>query len=118
MRDPRDCHGGECAGCGGWFRDEDDLNDAMLCECCEADALRTAYDDALAAYQEADAAVAVAQADVADLPRLTQLTVLVPLYADLLEAYAAMEAARPLSPTSTPRRDWLAVAGDIVGAGR
>ena len=42
MRDPRDCHGGECAECGGWFRDEDDLNDAMLCECCEADALRTA----------------------------------------------------------------------------
>jgi hypothetical protein len=38
MRDPRDCHGGECADCGGWFRDEDDLNDAMLCESCERDA--------------------------------------------------------------------------------
>jgi hypothetical protein len=38
MRDPRDCYGGECAGCGGWFRDEDDLNDAMFCECCERDA--------------------------------------------------------------------------------
>ena len=38
MRDPRDCHGAECAGCGGWFRDEDDVNDDMLCECCERDA--------------------------------------------------------------------------------
>jgi len=114
MSDPRDCHGGECAGCGGWFRDEDDLNDAMLCECCEADALRTAYDDALEAYQDADDAVAVAQADVADLPRLTQLTVLVPLYTDLLDAHAALEAAR----AALPRSDWLAIAGDIVGAGR
>jgi hypothetical protein len=114
MRDPRDCHGGECAGCGGWFRDEDDLNDALLCESCEADALRATYDDALAAYQDADAAAAVAQADVADLPRLTQLTVLVPLYEDLLTAHAAMEAAR----VALPRRDWLAVAGDIVGVGR
>jgi hypothetical protein len=114
MSDPRDCHGGECAGCGGWFRDEDDLNDTMLCECCEADALRTTYDEALEAYQEADDAVAVAQADVTDQPRLAQLTVLVPLYTDLLDAHAAMEAAR----AALPRRDWLAVAGDIVGAGR
>jgi len=114
MRDPRDCHGGECAECGGWFRDEDDLNDTMLCECCEADALRATYDEALAAYQEADDAVAVAQADVADLPRLAQLTVLVPLYEDLLTAHAAMDAAR----AALPRRDWLAVAGDIVGVGR
>jgi hypothetical protein len=114
MRDPRDCHGGECAGCGGWFRDEDDLNEDLLCECCEADALRTTYDDALAAYQDADDAVAVAQADVADQPRLTQLTVLVPLYEDLLTAHAAMEAAR----AALPRRDWLAVAGDITGVGR
>jgi hypothetical protein len=38
MSDPRDCHGGECADCGGWFRDEEDLNDAMLCEICERDA--------------------------------------------------------------------------------
>jgi hypothetical protein len=114
MSDPRDCHGGECAGCGGWFRDEDDLNDDLLCESCEADALRTAYDDALEAYQEADDAVAVAQADVADQPRLAQLTVLVPLYEDLLTTHTAMEAAR----AALPRRDWLAVAGDIVGAGR
>jgi hypothetical protein len=114
MRDPRDCHGGECAECGGWFRDEDDLNDAMLCECCEADALRTAYDDALEAYQAADDAVVVAQADVADQPHLHRLTVLVPLYEDLLTAYAAMEVAR----AALPRRDWLAVAGDIAGAGR
>ncbi len=114
MRDPRDCYGGECAECGGWFRDEDDLNDAMLCESCEADALRTIYDDALEAYQAADDAVAVAQADVADQPRLAQLTVLVPLYEDLLTTHAAMEAAR----AALPRRDWLAVAGDIVGAGR
>lgn len=38
MRDPRDCYGGECADCGGWFRDEEDLNEDMLCESCEADA--------------------------------------------------------------------------------
>jgi tRNA G10 N-methylase Trm11 len=93
---------------------QDDLNDAMLCECCEADALRTAYDDALAAYQEADDAVAVAQADVADQPYLQRLTVLVPLYTDLLTTHAAMEAAR----AALPRRVWLAVAGDIVGVGR
>jgi len=114
MSDPRDCHGGECAGCGGWFRDEDDLNDDLLCESCEADALRTAYDDALEAYQAADDAVAVAQADVADQPHLQRLTVLVPLYTDLLTAHAALEAAC----AALPRRDWLAVAGDIVGAGR
>ena len=114
MSDPRDCHGGECAGCGGWFRDEDDLNDDLLCESCEADALRTTYDDALEAYQDADDAVAVAQADVADQPYLQRLTVLVPLYEDLLATHAAMETAR----AALPRRDWLAVAGDIVGAGR
>ena len=114
MRDPRDCHGGECAGCGGWFRDEDDLNDAMLCECCEVDALRTAYDDALEAYQDADDAVVVAQAAQTGVPHLQRLAVLVPLYTDLLDAHAAMEAAR----AALPRRDWLAVAGDIVGAGR
>ena len=114
MRDPRDCHGGECAGCGGWFRDEDDLNEDRLCESCEADALRTTYDDALEAYQAADDAVAVAQADVADQPHLQRLAVLVPLYTDLLTAHAALEAAR----AALPRRDWLAVAGDIVGVGR
>ena len=116
MRDPRDCHGAECAGCGGWFRDEDDVNEDMLCESCEADALSTAYDDALAAYQEADEAVAVAKADVADLPYLKQLAVLVPLYTDLLEAHAAMEAAR--AGVTPPARDWLAVAADITGAAR
>ena len=116
MRDPRDCHGAECAGCGGWFRDEDDVNEDMLCECCERDALRDAYDDALAAYQEADEAVAVAKADVADLPHLKQLAVLVPLYTDLLDAHAASEAARvAITP---PARGWLAVAADITGAAR
>lgn len=116
MRDPRDCHGAECAGCGGWFRDEDDVNEDMLCESCEADALHTAYDDALVAYQEADEAVAVAKADVADQPHLKQLAVLVPLYTDLLEAHAAMEAARvAITP---PARDWLAVAADITGVAR
>lgn len=114
MRDPRDCHGGECAGCGGWFRDEDDLNDDLLCESCEADALRTAYDDALEAYQAADDAVVVAQTAQTGVPHLQRLTVLVPLYTDLLTAHAALEAAR----AALPRRDWLAVAGDIVGAGR
>lgn len=114
MRDPRDCHGGECAGCGGWFRDEDDLNEDLLCESCEADALRTAYDDALETYQAADDAVVVAQAAQIGVPHLQRLAVLVPLYTDLLDAHAAMEAAR----AALPRRDWLAVAGDIVGAGR
>ena len=109
MRDPRDCHGAECAGCGGWFRDEDDVNEDMLCESCEADALSTAYDDALAAYHEADEAVTVAKADVA---------VLVPLYADLLEAHAAMEAARAAAGVTPPARDWLAVAADITGTAR
>jgi hypothetical protein len=54
MRDPRDCYGGECAECGGWFRDEDDLNDAMLCECCEADA--EAEEEAEAEYRRHEAA--------------------------------------------------------------
>jgi hypothetical protein len=54
MRDPRDCYGGECAGCGGWFRDEDDLNDAMLCECCERDA--EAEEEAEAEYRRHEAA--------------------------------------------------------------
>jgi len=54
MRDPRDCHGGECAECGGWFRDEDDLNDAMLCECCERDA--EAEEEAEAEYRRHEAA--------------------------------------------------------------
>ena len=54
MRDPRDCHGAECAGCGGWFRDEDDLNDDMLCECCERDA--EAEEEAEAEYRRQEAA--------------------------------------------------------------
>jgi hypothetical protein len=54
MRDPRDCHGGECADCGGWFRDEDDLNDAMLCEGCERDA--EAEEEAEAEYRRHEAA--------------------------------------------------------------
>lgn len=79
-----------------------------------ADDPHTTYDDAFAAYQAADDAVVVAQADVADLPYLQRLTVLVPLYADLLGAHAAMEAAS----AALPRRDWLGIAGDIVGVGR
>ena len=54
MRDPRDCHGAECAGCGGWFRDEDDVNDDMLCECCERDA--EAEEEAEAEYRRHEAA--------------------------------------------------------------
>lgn len=37
MTDPRDCQGAECRECGGWFRDDEDLNEAMLCESCERD---------------------------------------------------------------------------------
>jgi len=54
MRDPRDCHGGDCAECGGWFRDEDDLNDAMLCESCERDA--EAEEEAKVEYRRHEAA--------------------------------------------------------------
>ena len=55
MRDPRDCHGAECADCGGWFRDEDDVNDDMLCECCERDA--EAEEEAEAEYRRHEAAI-------------------------------------------------------------
>ena len=53
---------------------------------------------------------------MADLPYLQQLTVLVPLYTDLLDAYAASEAAR--AAITPPARGWLAVAADITGAAR
>jgi hypothetical protein len=118
MTDPQDVHGGECWHCLTWFADnEQDLDTRGLCADCAADALREAYDDALAAYQDADEAVAMAKADVADQPYLQQLTVLVPLYTDLLEAHAASEAARAAAADLLPD-DWFDMAVEITGAAR
>ena len=115
MSDPQEVHGGECVSCLNWFTDnEEDLDEHDLCDECATEALHTTYDDALAAYQDADDAVAVAQADVADQPHLQRLTVLAPLYTNLLDAHAAMEAAR----AALPRRDWFAIAADIAGVAR
>jgi len=99
MSDPRDCHGGECVDCGGWFRDDDDLDIASRCDDCADDLAKD-----IALERLAEARDTMQEANAARI--------------DAHQAYEkALQHAHDVR-ADLPAGDWLAIAVDIVGVTR